>query len=257
MANIVYSRSSSRVFTIEHWVIEEKRNGEKYRRMIFNHIRKQKIFYWFAIIGCISLFLFTFIQLVDALDESELLAYEMIVINFVQSFLRPQLTEIIIAFTFLGSVPWITIGTIIAVVILLYKKKMDLAILMAAANLFGGLFNLLLKWIFKRERPDIQPLITEAGFSFPSGHSMGSFIFYGTIAYLIVLLAERKLFVIIGCFMMGLMILGIGLSRIYLGVHYPSDVLAGFSAGAVWLIVCALFLKLYKYRLKRRYRGMM
>lgn len=240
------------VFTTAHWVLEKKRYGEVYIEMKFNNFTKRQIVYWSFIFGSISLFLFIFIQLVDALDESELLSYEMLVISYVQGFLHPTLTEIIILFTFFGSVLWITIGTIVTVIILLLLKKVDLAILTAAVNLFGGLFNLLLKWIFQRERPDIQPLITEAGFSFPSGHSMGSFIFYGTVAYLIFLLASRKVYALLGCFIMGLMIIGIGLSRIYLGVHYPSDVLAGFSAGAVWLIAFALFLKLYHFRRNRR-----
>lgn len=213
---------------------------------------KKQWLYWTIIIGSVSFFLFLFIQLVDALDESELLSYELIVINFVQGFVTPQLTEIIIFFTFFGSVPWITTGTTLLTLSLLYKKKISLAVMIAAANLSGGLFNLTLKLIYQRERPDIQPLVTETSFSFPSGHSMGSFIFYGSVAYLIYLLAKRRFPVMIGCILAALMIIGIGLSRIYLGVHYPSDVLAGFSAGAVWIIVCALILKLYNFRKNRK-----
>ncbi|RIW35145.1 PAP2 family protein [Bacillus salacetis] len=99
----------------------------------------------------------------------------------------------------------------------------------------GGGFNWLLKEYFKRQRPDIEALVEQGGYSFPSGHSMGSFILYGALAFAVFRLYDHRWSKFIGAAALLLLVLLIGLSRIYLGVHYPSDILGGFSAGGVWL----------------------
>jgi undecaprenyl-diphosphatase len=113
----------------------------------------------------------------------------------------------------------------------------------------GGLINLLLKNFFKRERPSMNRIIEADGFSFPSGHSMGSMTYYGFLGYL-VLRSNRKPLSKLGLgIFLCLVILLIGISRIYLGVHYPSDVLAGFIAGSVWLVICISLLEIiYLYK---------
>ena len=122
----------------------------------------------------------------------------------------------------------------------------------------GGLLNLLLKNFFDRERPNINIIIEANGFSFPSGHSMGSMTYYGFLIYLI-LRSKRKPLSKLGLgILLCLVILLIGISRIYLGVHYPSDVLAGFVAGSVWLMICISLLEIIylykenKYKLTKR-----
>ncbi|TYR76673.1 phosphatase PAP2 family protein [Rossellomorea vietnamensis] len=104
----------------------------------------------------------------------------------------------------------------------------------------GGGFNWLLKAYFKRERPDIEALVEQGGYSFPSGHSMGSFVLYGTLAFAVFRLYDHTWSKILGAAALMLLVLLIGLSRIYLGVHYPSDILGGFSAGGVWLLFSIL-----------------
>lgn len=103
----------------------------------------------------------------------------------------------------------------------------------------GMLLNVLLKHIFQRARPSLDnPLLTLATYSFPSGHTVAATLFYGLIAaYLVCLSArwkERLLIVGAACLMVGL----VGLSRMYLGVHYLSDVLAAMVEGCGWLAVC-------------------
>jgi membrane-associated phospholipid phosphatase len=101
----------------------------------------------------------------------------------------------------------------------------------------SALLNQLLKRIFQRPRPHFaHPLLVETSYSFPSGHAMESFVAYGTLAYLAVVLWlrswEARVAAVCGA---ALVVVLIGFSRMYLGVHYFSDVVAGYAAGGVWL----------------------
>ena len=106
----------------------------------------------------------------------------------------------------------------------------------------------LLKFFFQRHRP-LTPLLSEAkGLSFPSGHAMMSLTFYGLLAYMAWKNVENVATRIILVGGLLLLILCIGLSRIYLRVHYASDVIAGFSLGIMWLVICSYVLnKMEKY----------
>ncbi|MEG0268287.1 MAG: phosphatase PAP2 family protein [Carnobacterium sp.] len=107
--------------------------------------------------------------------------------------------------------------------------------------------NLLVKIIFHRERPTIEHLVIQGGFSFPSGHSMGSLICYGGLAFLTFHLYKKSTPSLVVLLVTILFILLIGLSRIYVGVHFPSDVIGGYLLGASWLtLMIGLFPKLIR-----------
>ncbi|MCS0653817.1 MULTISPECIES: phosphatase PAP2 family protein [Bacillaceae] len=216
--------------------------------MNWRNITRKNIFYLTLAASIIAGFLLLFIEIVDELKEEELIHFDESVIKYVQAFISPRLTEFMSVVTFLGSVKWLAFSVLAAAVLLFLFKKRSLAWFMVLSSGLGALFNLLLKWIFKRERPDIRPLIEEQGFSFPSGHSMGSFIFYGSLAYMIIHLAKRKRWKAAWTLMLSSFIIMIGLSRIYLGVHFPSDVIAGFAAGGVWLTIMIIGFRYYEYR---------
>ena len=100
----------------------------------------------------------------------------------------------------------------------------------------GGALDWALKTIFRRNRPSFpDPFIHMLGYSFPSGHSMGSLIGYGMLAYLVAHSVRRRGIDLLVAACAGVLVLAIGFSRLYLGAHYLSDVLAGFAAGIVWL----------------------
>jgi undecaprenyl-diphosphatase len=105
-----------------------------------------------------------------------------------------------------------------------------------AALAGGEALNLLLKELFARPRPFfVDPLLPVTGYSFPSGHAMVALVAYGMLAYFAILALrswQARAAVVLGT---SLLVLLIGFSRMYLGVHYFSDVLAGFAAGGVWL----------------------
>lgn len=107
--------------------------------------------------------------------------------------------------------------------------------LYAIHSFFERRLQLAAQRVFPRQRPDIEASIEQDGYSFPSAHSMGSFIFYGAMAFALFRLYDHTWSRIIGATTLLVLVFLIGLSRVYLGVHYPSDILGGFSAGGVWL----------------------
>lgn len=139
--------------------------------------------------------------------------------------------------TFFGSVKFIVILNVLAIIYGIVKKnnKCFIIVFFSACSSF---VNSLLKVIVKRERPDISLwLVSENNFSFPSGHSMTSFVFYGIICYFIynskISLNNKRVIISL----LGLLVILIGMSRIYLGVHYFSDVIGGFLWGFVVLLL--------------------
>ena len=143
--------------------------------------------------------------------------------------------------TALGGVTVLTLVSVLAVAFLLLLGRYRQALLTAVATGGGSIVGKLLKSLFARERPEIVPhLVDVTSLSFPSGHSMNSAIVYLTIAVLLARgLAESRL----RAFVIGiavLLVLTIGFSRVYLGVHFPSDVLAGWSVGAAWALLMGL-----------------
>ena len=128
--------------------------------------------------------------------------------------------------------------------IILKNKKIALYIFINLASAFA--INETAKTIFTRSRPIGINLIEETGFSFPSGHSMISLSFYGFIAYLLCKNTKNKYQKIIIITITTLIILTIGFSRIYLGVHYLSDIIAGFLLASIYLIIYIKLINLEK-----------
>ncbi len=143
------------------------------------------------------------------------------------------------AVSLLGSPSVITIWSLALGILLLMDGRRLLLGGWIAALAGGGLLDAVLKRVFHRPRPTWNaPFVTAHGWSFPSGHAMGSLIAYGMLAYLLVLVLERRGSRIAVLVSAALLVLLIGCSRLYLGVHYFSDVVGGYAAGAVWLAAC-------------------
>ena len=111
----------------------------------------------------------------------------------------------------------------------------------AAALIGTALLNTTLKAVIQRLRPQLpEPWITETGWSFPSGHAMGSLVAYGFLAYLLTQMSPAEFPRRTAVMVLATLVLLIGFSRIYLGVHYLSDVIGGYAAATVWLTFCIL-----------------
>lgn len=141
--------------------------------------------------------------------------------------------------TSLGSAPVLAI-CVIAVAGALEVRRLHHAVaLLLAATVGGILLNESLKDLFARPRPELALRLTEVrSQSFPSGHAMLSAIIYLTLAALLARLVEGRALRLYFVGLAAFLTLLVGLSRVYLGVHYPSDVLAGWAAGLAWALLC-------------------
>lgn len=206
----------------------------------------------FYLISGIVLLMFCLLfgKFAEDMVEKELHAFDFSIITWVQSFISPQLTRVMKFFTFIGSIKVIAFFFVLSLILMVWnKKKWEAAFLLFALS--GSVtFNIILKLIFHRERPTIHPLIKETGYSFPSGHSMQSFVFYSIIGYFLFLFFKKKAAKVVSVVLPIGLIFMIGMSRIYLGVHYPSDVIASFAAGGTWLLICLIGLRVIIERKK-------
>lgn len=176
--------------------------------------------------------------------------FDKIIIASVQRWESPSLTFIMKLFTTIGGgLPLILLMITVMVILHTFLGHRKELIFLAVVMLGSTLINWGLKTLFHRVRPDFHRLIEVAGYSFPSGHSMAAFSFYGALAYLIwshipSLLGRSSVIILSSLF-----VFAIGTSRIYLGVHYPSDVIAGYFVSGCWLI---LTIMLYDKYMRRR-----
>lgn len=207
--------------------------------------------YVFRILFIVLIGIAVFIGIAKWVTSRDVIAFDSTIIAFIQSFVSNQFTAVMIAISFFGSIKWIAFVLIIIACLLCWQKKYVLALFLLGTSGFGALLNKGLKWFFKRERPDILPIVIEKSYSFPSGHSMGAFLFYGSLAFVVLHLMKpskvRTFAVLFFC----LFILLIGISRIYLGVHFPTDVLGGYSIGLAFLFICIIIFRYYEEKTNR------
>ncbi len=162
-------------------------------------------------------------------------------------------TEPVTRFFYIATLFGSEILTLLALVMAVYfiwRREWGWLAALLLARVGGGWLNYVLKALFERPRPIFDdPLATATFYSFPSGHAMGSMIVYGLLAYWLLRRYPQRgvRLTVIG--VTSLLILLIGFSRLYLGVHYFSDVVAGFAAGIVWLALCIAVFHLITVRL--------
>jgi undecaprenyl-diphosphatase len=151
----------------------------------------------------------------------------------------PWLPEAMRDLTALGSAPVLVLFVLSVAGSLAVRRQYHALVLLIVATAGGELLNAMLKGVFARPRPSVVPHLTEVrSLSFPSGHAMDSAVIYLTLAALLARLvaplALKVYFLALAFFLTFL----VGFSRVYLGVHYPSDVLAGWTAGLAWALLC-------------------
>lgn len=172
------------------------------------------------------------------------LAYNILVENL----RTPTLTIIMKYVTKLSNTLFIIIFALVLSLLFYYKWNNKKIALLIPTNLATvAVINQVLKLIVQRERPNGYRIIEMSGYSFPSGHAMVSMAFYGLLIYIIYhLIKNKKVRTSLIIFNIIIIIL-IGISRIYLGVHYLSDIITGYSISIIYLLILTKLLKKYKF----------
>ncbi|MGP4075460.1 phosphatase PAP2 family protein [Halobacillus sp. K22] len=202
----------------------------------------------------IGLSFYLFFELAGEVLEKEKFIVDQWAVNVKNSIGSPGLDQFFGWVTEAGSVTIITVMSILLFVYLLFFSPFSRWVgIYFAVNMIGiSALTKGLKLIFERQRPDVLAEYDGTGFSFPSGHSTGAMVFYGFLIYLIGISRLRKGWKWLFNSLLATLILGVGLSRVYLGVHYFTDIIAGFLFGLAWLMICIAALEVTLWNQRRR-----
>ncbi|AST91942.1 phosphatase PAP2 family protein [Sutcliffiella cohnii] len=189
---------------------------------------------YLIILSVLSLTFFIF--LANTYDSNIVEKMDIQTIKYIQGLEHPNITSVMKFFSYIGDTIRVIIISIIILFVLykVFHQRVEL-ILYIIVLIGSTTINVLLKNFFHRERPNFYRMLIEEGYSFPSGHSMAALSLYGIISFLlwrhIPKHSGRILLVCISAFF----ILIIGVSRIYLGVHFPSDIMGAYLVSGSWL----------------------
>lgn len=197
-----------------------------------------------------------FIDLTEILHSKTITRFDRNVTDFIISFRSPQLNKIFQFITDLGDVyGYLVLTALCAIGFYLRFKNWRYVLEMLFVMIVAGLSNLALKQVINRARPDAAHLVAVETLSYPSGHAMGAIAFYGFLIYLFYNFKMNSLLKIVIILIFSFLILAIGISRVYLGVHYPSDIVGGFIAGFIWIIFCIILFQVMDiFRRRKRLR---
>lgn len=215
-------------------------------RLSRSHYLELHLIVGFAIVALFSRFLAELTEAV--LENSPLVMIDRWVFQTLSLVHTPLMTSIMEWITFLGGGEVITAGALLICIGLASQKRFAEMAGLLAAVLGGTLLSLVMKTAVNRPRPPMDSALSPFGASFPSGHALMSVLFYGFCVYLLILSVKsteaRSQIITWAVFLVFM----IGVSRLYLGVHYLSDVAAGFTAGICWLAICATGVETFRQR---------
>lgn len=199
-----------------------------------------------------------FLLLWSTIASSErILAIDATAFEIAMSLHSDWLTRIVASITWIGNSSTLTVLSLAVGFWLARVGSRRRLVAFGAAMALGALLNVALKTSVQRVRPGVfEHLVSASGYSFPSGHSMGSMLFFGSLGYVLAVTLDahrawRALAVVscLGC------AVAIGLSRVYLGVHYFSDVMGGFAAGICWIGICIAATEAWTARRDKRVKS--
>ena len=205
-----------------------------------------------GLVAAIGILIF-FAWLTDEVLEGDTRAFDEATRAAVHQLASPTLTTLMRGISYLGSTRFLLAATIVMVLAFIFWRLRREAVLLSVTMIGAAILNITLKLAFKRVRPEpFFNLATPKSFSFPSGHSLASFCFFaGLAAILNARVESRRLRVAIAS-AAGVIIFLIGLSRIYLGVHHATDVIAGFVSALIWTAAVRFVEERLVRRMRRR-----
>lgn len=197
-----------------------------------------------------------FLELFDSLREDELTGFDTAIAEYVQSFHSPELTNVFTAITDLGNLMgYLVLVVLISAFLFFRYKSWKFPMQISVVLVLASFVNLVLKRVINRERPSGEHMVEVITLSFPSGHAMSAMAFYGFLIYLIWRYIKHSWWKVTLIMVCVFLILGIGISRIYLGVHYPSDIVAGYTGGLFWVAVCIIAFNLLSLLRRKKEKG--
>ena len=193
--------------------------------------------------------LWGFYEIAEEVLEQETQSIDTRVLMTIRQWHTPFLDRLMVVITNIGNPSVLLVASLLLAAILLWRKRRAETVTLAIAAIGALGLNVVLKDLFARSRPELWQRTVEVNFySFPSGHAMMSVVVFGIIGYLLATHVPRWRIAIATSTV--LLVCAIGFSRLYFGVHWPTDIVAGYAAGTVWLVACILSLEIWK----RRYR---
>lgn len=202
----------------------------------------------FLLVGLLFLVsLFVLFQLIHDVFAEKETGFDAMLSAFTESIASPAMTRTIQLISFLGSARYLVIMP--ALVVLLFSFYRDMrwnGLRVLIISFTTSLLNELLKHYYERPRPDLAPLGV-TGFSFPSGHTMNGGVFHGLLIYITWTTVKNKVWRWVLSVFFTLIVLLVGLSRIYLHIHYATDVAAGYLIGILWLILSLYLMSRIEY----------
>ncbi len=202
------------------------------RQNLINSLRKQGIWLivYLVILGVVA-------WLCTEVWEKEVFSFDRSLLLWIHQFANPQLDGLMLFITALGDPAMVVTVFVSTIAWLGMKRRYTDGIRFTIACVGGVVLNQVMKLFFAKPRPELWTrLISETSFSFPSGHAVGSMVVYGFIGYILARefpIYKRYIYAITSS-----LIIAIGFSRLYLGVHYPTDIIAGYGVGILWLTTC-------------------
>jgi membrane-associated phospholipid phosphatase len=206
---------------------------------------------WMGIVALLAASVAFALIAVSVASKDPILQRDLQVLVWLHTHGNPAFSAFLLAVSHMHNLIGVGFFTLLLAFVLARRRKWDWVVSLALAMGGGMLLNLVLKQLFHRDRPAWDdPLISLTSYSFPSGHAAGATLFYGFLALYVIShvkeLPWRVLVVVAAVAMVAL----VAFSRMYLGVHYPSDVLAAMSASTAWLVIALGGMRLY---LKKRH----
>lgn len=181
------------------------------------------------------------VRRVFILDNTQ---FDQTVYKFLHQFVNKDNNRLMLFFTFLGKVEFLVPANVALVLYFLFIRKHKwYSLRIAAISLSSVALMFILKMFFDRPRPAMPLLESAKGLSFPSGHALMAVTFYGLLIYISWYLVKNQVVKWLLIIIYVLFIFMIGLSRVYLHVHYTSDVIAGYCMGMIWLYISLKFLR--------------
>jgi len=207
-------------------------------------------FFGLVWLGVCILTIYLLAELSEEVLEKEAFAFDKSILLHIHQLANPLLDTLMTSITRIGN-PITVVPLTLVFFGFLWWKRYRLEAGFFALNAVGGaVLSDVLKLAFSKPRPELWPrLISEKTFSYPSGHALGSMVLYGFLSYILASIYPQyaKAFYWIAA---GL-IVAIGFSRLYLGVHWPTDVIAGYGIGFLWISVCIALLRLQQAKTGR------